>query len=45
MCVFYKENIYKKFCVLHTANTLTYFEFPLFLKKKPIFEVFLKNVF
>ena len=24
-------------CVLHTANTLTYFEFPL--KKKQIFEV------
>jgi len=21
-------------CVLHTTNTLTYFEFPLFLKKK-----------
>jgi len=33
VCVFDKENIYKKcFCVLHTANTLTCFEF--FLKKK-----------
>jgi hypothetical protein len=29
-------------CVLHMANTLTYFEFPL--KKKQIFEV-LKNMF
>jgi len=28
---------------MHTANTLTYFQFP-FLKKKQIFEVFLKKM-
>jgi hypothetical protein len=38
MCVFYKENIKKYFCVLHTVNTLTCFKL-FYIYKKQIFEV------
>jgi hypothetical protein len=45
VCVFMSKKMF--FCVLHTTNTLTYFEHFFFYKtkKKQIFKVLKENVF
>jgi hypothetical protein len=45
VCIYIYMSKKMFFCVLHTTNTLTYFEHFLFYKKKQIFKVLKENMF